>query len=236
MDEETLFRATHSDVVPLDEIALSAGQERLAQQIERRGRRWFSLRRPRMPFGFGLGTQAASAARAAPTPATEHPYLRIGIISVAAFAVAGALTGAAFASGATVSATQIAGEAAAKGAAEELLLHQQHGTVLGTPIARTGSYVAIQLKHRPNGANGDALGVTCLSTGSYVIEDSLGTRTVGECSAKDVGIATAQSGFESAQFLRKLDPVVIVSSKTGARLSVWVSWAHVPILRPSPSP
>jgi hypothetical protein len=59
MDEHTLFRTTHDDVVPLDEVALSSGHERFLLQIEKRGRRATSTPRRRTVLRIGFGAVVA---------------------------------------------------------------------------------------------------------------------------------------------------------------------------------
>jgi RNA polymerase sigma-70 factor (ECF subfamily) len=61
MDEQTLFRTTHNDVVPLGDAALSSGHERFLRQIEKRGYRATSTPRRRTALRIGFGTVAAGA-------------------------------------------------------------------------------------------------------------------------------------------------------------------------------
>jgi hypothetical protein len=65
MDEHTLFRTMHKDVLPLDEEALSSGHDRFLLQIEKRGRRLTARPRGRTVLRVGFGTLAAGGLAAA---------------------------------------------------------------------------------------------------------------------------------------------------------------------------
>jgi hypothetical protein len=158
----------------------------------------------------------------------RRPLVRIGIISVAAFALVGALTGGAVASTATTGAQQAAGEATARSAAMQMIA-EQDGVALGQPVSRTGTKATIVLAKRPRGANWTVVGVTCLQAGSITTQDSSGSTSGDNCTKSQVNTAGAEGGPANG----KLPLVVIVTTDESARFSVWVTWAHVPTFAPS---
>jgi hypothetical protein len=159
----------------------------------------------------------------------RRPPLKLVIGSVAAFALAGALTGGAIATAGAVDPQTLAAQAGAAGAGK-LMVSQEDGTTVGAPFVRSGSgTVVIDLGRKPAGATGLVEGMECIDPGKFV--EHINGKAIGgsECSSSDApndfsgGLPVLSSGAQ----------IYTLTSLDSARFSVWLSWVNIPKLADS---
>jgi hypothetical protein len=154
---------------------------------------------------------------------------RLVIGSIAAFALAGALTGGAIASAASVNTDQAAAETSAQYLGQEWAA-QQDAQLLGTPIVRsTSTTLVIPLGSAPDGANTIVEGFVCIDPGTFNegVDSHLS-------SSEECGTSQQSSGSSSGYpTTGRGTHTFTVRSQGSARYAVWVSWAKTPNLAPS---
>ncbi len=156
----------------------------------------------------------------------RRPSTRLVLASIAAFALAGALTGGAVASAATVSAQQAATEAGVRGAALESMT-MNDGSQLGRSLVRSASSTLIlQLGAAPTGANAIIEAVQCQDPAS--LEESVDGKDAG---GGDCG--TGETDADIVSFTGTGDHAFMISDPDRARFTVWIGWAKFPALTPS---
>jgi hypothetical protein len=177
--------------------------------------------------------RAAEFRRALVATANLGPYLRrrpplkLVIATIAAFALAGALTGGGIAAATKVDPT--VSDAQAHAAADATLdVGTQGGTLLGKPFVRTGSGTQqIQLGAAPRGATDLVEGFGCIDSGTFVVLlDSKQIAAYPNC-----GSGAGENG--SAHVSGKGANLVTVRTEKGTRFTLWMSWAKIPRLTAS---
>jgi hypothetical protein len=154
----------------------------------------------------------------------RRPPLKLVIGSLAAFALAGALTGGAVAHVSTVDPDVSAAQAAAEGAAK-YEVGMEDGTTLGKPVTRTGAGTqVIDVGTAPAGATGLVEGFVCVDAGKFVgFLDSKQYESYTDCEPSSAG-----AGF--VDVVRAGRHTLTMKAPDGARFAIWVSWAKVPTL------
>jgi hypothetical protein len=159
----------------------------------------------------------------------RRPPLKLVIGSLAAFALAGALTGGALATVTRPDPGTLASQAGVAGAGEQMTT-QQDGTLIGAPFVRSGSgTIAIDVGKRPAGATGLMEGFECTDPGTFVIQIDTRTVETETCSATDA--PSDSSGELGVQ--GNGDHLYTATASGSARFSVWLSWVHIPRFAPS---
>jgi hypothetical protein len=168
------------------------------------------------------------------TPGRRQPSMRtaaLGIVAaVTAFAVAGALTGAAVASASTPNAQQQmiynANQAAGVGWVVE-----EDSKLLGQPFTASGTgKLVVNLGERPVGANAIVEASVCSDPGTYNEQVDLDqAQTV--CDSTNTGIGNVATGDYPVTKGGK--HTYVVTTSPGAHYSVWLSWIYYPTLAPS---
>jgi hypothetical protein len=184
------------------------------------------------------------------------PSRRVVVAAIAAFALAGALTGGALAVSATNKPPSTATEFDVQYAAQRMAI-ASGGTLLGTPSsAAAGGQLQLPLIDRPADANNLVIGFECGEAGVFSIR--LDSRTVAteSCSLPptvsnglgDGGVAqsppakpggmervTLTTNEASAILLAVTDhPTALTVDAPGdPQFAVWISWVQIPKLAPS---
>ena len=159
----------------------------------------------------------------------RRPPLKVAIGALAAFVLAGALTGGSIAAATTLDPT--VSDAQAQAATNATLAAGiQGGTLLGKPFVRTASGTQqIQLGSAPRGATDLVEGFGCIDSGSFeVILDSKRLATYPNCGSgsgeTDITHVSASGGHS-----------VVIRAAMGRRFTAWLSWAKIPKLVASPA-
>ncbi len=179
--------------------------------------------------------RSAELRRALVATADLAPYVRprptrkVVVAAIAAFTLAGALTGGAIASASTVSAQQSAIYAGVRSAAVSQT-SVNDGTLLGTPILRSGSgTISIDLGKRPADATGIVLGFECLDSGTFS-ETTDGQKAPPIlCEGDNIGGPLADDEPSGSGTHHNLT----IAGPANARLVVWVSWLKQKPIQPS---
>ena len=156
--------------------------------------------------------------------ARRRPPLKLVFGAVAAFALAGALTGGGIAVATRVDPT--VSDAQAQAAANATLeVGTQGGTLLGKPFVRTGSGTGqIELGLAPRGTTDLVEGFGCIDGGNFVVLlDSKRFAAYPNC-----GSGASESGLTHVSV--KGPHAVAIRAAKGARFTVWLSWAKIPKL------
>jgi len=157
----------------------------------------------------------------------RRPPLRLAVGSLAAFALAGALTGGAVATASTIDPQVLAAQAGAEGAAEQLV-HQEDGTLVGQPFIRSASGTReINLGEMPAGATNLVEGFECMDSGTFVgLLDSKEYERLPDCEpggdAAGIDTVTGNGGH-----------ILTVQAAKSSRFTIWLSWAKIPKLEAS---
>jgi hypothetical protein len=185
-----------------------------------------------------------------------RPSRRVVVAAVAAFALAGALTGGALAVSATVKSPSTATEFDAQYAAQRMAIASV-GTLRGTPtsVAANGQ-LQLPLIDRPPGTNNLVIGFECQEAGKFTIRldakvvatetcylpptvsNGLGDGGVTQSPpVKPGGVerVTLPTNEASAVLLAITDhPTALTFSAPGdPQFAVWISWVQIPKLTPS---
>ncbi len=171
------------------------------------------------------------------TPAPRRLSGKTLAALVAAFVVAGSVTGGLTAAAAISSRADavLAGGVAATGAYD--MTDGRHGNLIGSAVSEitTGSD-SLALGAAPAGANAVAIGFQCVTAGNFTVTFASAYPVLsGHCGAS----ATQEPSTTSpAGYSLRVDPTrgdaVNVTAPAGARYAVWASWAKVPtIAKPS---
>jgi hypothetical protein len=156
----------------------------------------------------------------------RRPPLKLVVGSLAAFALAGALTGGAIATAGTVDPQVLAAQAGAAGAGKQLV-QQQGGTLVGQPFIRSASGTQeINVGEIPAGATNLVEGFECVDAGTFVILlDSKWHESIPDCDGGDsagIDTVTGRGGH-----------ILTVRAPKSARFTIWLSWAKIPKLSES---
>jgi hypothetical protein len=169
------------------------------------------------------------------TPIRRSPKrtAAIGIGSaVAAFALAGALTGGAVASASAPNAQQQKIDNATQAAGIGWVV-EQDARLIGQPFSVSGTgTMTVNLGHRPAGANAVVAASECATPGTFKEGvDGNVTQSGRICDSSNIGIANVDASNYpvtsngSHKFTVKTTP--------GAQYSIWLSWIYYPTLSPS---
>jgi hypothetical protein len=159
----------------------------------------------------------------------RRPPLKLVIATIAAFALAGALTGAGIAAATQVDPT--VSDAQAQAATNATLdIGTQGGSLLGKPFVLTGSGThEIQLGPPPRGTTDLVEGFGCIDSGHFeALLDSKRFATYPNC-----GSGSSESNVMHVS-ITGAHSVVIRAAK-GTRFTVWLSWSKIPKLAASPA-
>jgi hypothetical protein len=168
------------------------------------------------------------------TPLRRSPKrtAAIGIGSaVAAFALAGALTGGAIATASAPSAQQQKIDNATQAAGIGWVV-EQDARLIGQPFTVSGTgTLTVNLGHRPVGANAVVESSECATPGTFT-EGMGGNLTSGRsCDSSNTGIANV--GASDYPVTTNGPHTFSVTTSPGAQYSVWLSWIYYPTLTPS---
>jgi hypothetical protein len=154
----------------------------------------------------------------------RRPPLKLVFATIAAFALAGALTGGGIAAATKVDPT--ISDAQAQAAADATLdVGTQGGTLLGKPFVRAASGTQqIQLGPVPRGATDLVEGFGCLDSGSF--EVLLGSKRFA--AYPNCGSGSGQTDLTHVRVGGA--HVATIRAATGTRFTVWLSWAKIPRL------
>jgi len=154
----------------------------------------------------------------------RRPPLRLAIGALAAFAIAGALTGGAVAHVSTVDPLVLTAQATAESAAR-VQVRMEDGKLLGQPIVRTATGTQeIDLGARPSEATDLVEGFACLDAGSFAgLLDSKQYERYPDC---DPGSA----GSDFVPVPGAGGHVLTIQAPRAARFTVWLSWSEIPKL------
>jgi hypothetical protein len=156
----------------------------------------------------------------------------VAIASIAAFALAGALTGGGIASASAESARQATADATARFAALDFV-NRNDGKVIGSPILKSATKTLTLTPRAPKGANYSVFGLDCLDAGHFDVEfpappdgGSFDCTDARANSREPIGYGSGgwSSGEKSA--------FVKISASTNARFTIWFAWVH-PTLKAS---
>lgn len=165
--------------------------------------------------------------------ASFRNFAVVAIGSIAAFALAGALTGGAIASASAESARQATADATARFAALDFV-NRNDGKVIGSPILKSATKTLTLTARAPKGANYSVYGLDCLDAGHFDVEfpappdgGSFDCTTARANSKEPIGYGSGgwYSGEKSA--------FVKVSADSNARFTIWFAWVHIPTLKAS---
>jgi hypothetical protein len=188
----------------------------------------------------GQSDRTAELRRALVATAGAAPYLRprprrkVVIASIAAFALAGALTG-----GAVSTAAATSNSDAALGRLMQLearaQLKENNGHLVGSPFVFEGSgKKSFDLGEAPAGANSVVEVFQCLDAGRFdgSLDSSPASDIPLSCSRADTqGSPTATTETIKGQGDHKFT----IDSRDSAQYAVWLSWAYVPVVTASPA-
>jgi hypothetical protein len=152
----------------------------------------------------------------------RRPPFRLVIGAIAAFAVAGALTGAAVATTTAAPDRAITRDLADAQAAGTVFAHSLGAKLVGTPfsVAGRGSQ-KIDLGARPTGATAIVDDFQCLDTGTF-------TRSLdGRKYAEDLACAGRSGGGDVVPVTGSGSHTLSVSTRGSARFVIWASWVSV---------
>jgi hypothetical protein len=184
--------------------------------------------------------RTAELRRALVATADAAPYLRprprkkVVIASIAAFALAGALTG-----GAVSAAAATSNSDAALGRLMQLearaQLKENNGHLVGSPFAFEGSgKKSFDLGITPVGANSLVEVFQCLDAGSF-------NGSLDSSAALDIPVSCSHADTQGSPMVAE-EPVhgsgkhsFTIESHDSARYAVWLSWASVPVVTASPA-
>ena len=180
-----------------------------------------------------------------------RPSRRVVVAAIAAFALAGALTGGALAVSATNKPPSTATEFDVQYAAQRAAI-ASGGTLLGTPISTAaGGQLQLPLIDRPSAANNLVIGFECQDAGNFTIRldskivatetcflpptvsNGLGDGGVTQSPPlKPGGVerVTLPTGEASAILLASTDhsTALTFSAPGNPQFAVWISWVHIP--------
>lgn len=170
------------------------------------------------------------------TPIRRSPKrtAAIGIGSaVAAFALAGALTGGAIATASAPSAQQQKIDNATQAAGIGWVV-EQDARLIGQPVTLSGTgTMTVNLGHRPAGANAVVAASECATPGTFSV--GMGGNLTGEAACKSSNTGTANVGASDYRVTTDGPHTFSVTTSPGAQFSVWLSWIYYPTLSPSPA-
>jgi hypothetical protein len=157
----------------------------------------------------------------------RRPPLKLVIGSLAAFALAGALTGGAIANATIVDPDLVAAQAEAASVAQSSV-KTEDGALIGRPFLWSASGTqTINVGNKPAGATVLVEGFGCLDAGHFVeLLDSKKFDSFDDCSPGGSGanfLATSGNG----------NHVVTLRTQKAVRFAVWLSWAHIPTFKDS---
>jgi hypothetical protein len=159
----------------------------------------------------------------------RRPNYRIAGVAIAAFALAGALTGGAVAYASTDDPAQRADEAAVRGEVTQWA-QEENATLLSEPIVQSGSGTTVlQLGPAPAGADIIIEGLQCTDAGTFT--EALDAADLGDSSCTKAEAPSLSSA--SAPVTGHGNHTFTVTSPNGARYSIAVAWAKSANLKPS---
>jgi hypothetical protein len=156
-----------------------------------------------------------------------RPSLKLVVAAVAAFALAGALTGGAIATASMPDPPTVAAQADAASGAKSYV-RDLDGSLVGTPFVRsaTGS-TTIDLGPKPADATGLMEGFSCFAPARF--SWSLGGKIVGSIDC------TPNPGGGASYFDLKNagSHTLTINALHRGPFSIWISWVHIPTFSPS---
>jgi hypothetical protein len=157
----------------------------------------------------------------------RRPPLKLVVGLLAAFVLAGALTGGAVATASTVDPEVTAAEAGAAEAAHALI-GQVDGVPIGEPFIRTASGTQeINIGVRPRGATNLVEGFECIDPGDFVgLLDSTRYEESPDCEP-----ASEYGGIDSVT--GSGGHILTIQARGSARFSIWLSWVKIPTFKKS---
>ena len=161
----------------------------------------------------------------------RRPSARVTVAAIAAFALAGALTGGAVATAAAPNPQQLEINAAVQAAGVSWTADED-SRLIGEPFTASGTgTVVIDLGHRPASANAIVEGSVCTDPGTFNegIDGAMTSQTV--CDSSDTG--AGNPGSSDYNVTDNGSHRFTFSTTPGARFTVWLSWIYYPTLSPS---
>jgi hypothetical protein len=151
---------------------------------------------------------------------------------VAAFALAGALTGGAIATASAPNAHQQKIDNAAQAAGIGWVV-EQDARLIGQPFTASGTgTITVNLGHRPAGANAVVEASECATPGRFKEGmDGNVTQSGRVCDSSNTGIANV--GTSDYPVTTNGSHTFTVKTTPGAQYSIWLSWIYYPTLSPS---
>jgi hypothetical protein len=151
----------------------------------------------------------------------RRPPLRLVVAAVAAFALAGALTGGAIATATKPDPELVAAQADAATSGRGYVT-MEDGKLIGRPFLRAASGTqTIDIGQKPAGATVLVEGIGCLGGDADTFLDSKKVSSSGDCSP-------GGSGANVFTVSTTGDHLVSLRTRNGARIAVWLSWARIP--------
>jgi hypothetical protein len=157
----------------------------------------------------------------------RRPPLKVVIAGVAAFALAGVLTGAAVATATRVDPELVVAQAGAASVARNYI-RTENGVLVGHAVVRSASGTqTIDAGERPASATALVEGFGCLDAGHFVaLIDSHSFDSFDDCSP-------GGSGASLVPVPGAGDHILTLRTQKGVRFAVWLSWARIPTLKES---
>jgi hypothetical protein len=154
----------------------------------------------------------------------RRPPLKLMIGSLAAFALAGALTGGAVATVTSVDPEVLSAQAGSADAARQYV-QQEDGTLIGQPMIRSARGTQeINVGEMPSGATGLVEGFDCVDAGTFLgLLDSVKYESFPDCVPGGNAASTEPVQGSGGH-------VVTIQAPKSARFSIWLSWARIPQL------
>jgi hypothetical protein len=156
-------------------------------------------------------------------------FRKTAIAAVAAFALAGALTGGAI-SGVAIASTTPPPSAQEQKLIVEASSSNFDGTFLGAPIYLTGQGdKTVDLGTRPPKANAFVVSFWCLNSGKYVVAgNSLPSHSLECSSSKAAFPSISEPTSFGVPYSKSTSRTWTVSTDSSHHWAVWISWTNLP--------
>ncbi|MDQ1562295.1 MAG: hypothetical protein QOE85_1636 [Actinomycetota bacterium] len=154
----------------------------------------------------------------------SHARPKVIVGAIAAFAVAGALTGGAVASASSQSQSNVI---TLLGAGAKSFAHDQNAKTVGLPYSRESNTTGtVEVGDPPKGANGLVMSFECLDPGKYVVRVDGRLDTSATCST------SVNIGAPTTSLIQKGRTYTVESPDHG-RYAIWISWVKREKFTPS---